>query len=376
VTWLLSVCLAQAIGRKSVAERACISGRDGQDAGMKKRISTGKRLALLLGGAGFLLAHGWALMAVYFWFSGHPVLKFAVVLGYLGIVAGIFKVARTRSHGAWASLVLVAVVALWWSGRKAETGLSYPQETEQDANLTMEGDSIRVSGIRNFQYRSVTDFEPHWSSRTYELSQLEHVDLFFNYWGVPDVAHVMTSFVFKEQPPLAVSIELRAEKGEPNTLLRGFFKQYELHYVWADERDVVQLRTNHRKEQVYLYRTSLKPEQGRRLLKDMALRSNQLVEEPEFYNTLTDNCTNVIAQHVDRLRGESVPWYRRPLLTGRYEKLGYDNGWLLHTLPWEEHRAAASINARAEQGGAAEDFSTRIRTHLAGSGIVEQYPEK
>ena len=79
----------------------------------------------------------------------------------------------------------------------------------------------------------------------------------------------------------------------------------------------------------------------------MAQRSNNLEENPEFFNTLTDNCTNVIAQHVDEVMGRQVPWYRRPLLSGKYERLGYEQGWLLHSLPWQQHRAAALINDRA-----------------------------
>ncbi len=208
--------------------------------------------------------------------------------------------------------------------------------------------------------------------------RLEHVDFFFNYWGLPDVAHVTTSFVFKDEAPLAVSIELRAESGEPATLLRGLFKQYELFYLWADERDMIQRRTNHLQEQVYLFRSNLTPQQGRRLLQDMAQRSNALEEKAEFFNTLTDNCTNVIAQHVDGVMGRQVPWYRRPLLSGKYERLGYEQGWLVHSLPWEQHRTAALVNERARQAEDGPEFYRRIRTHLpvAEAPVQEQYPEK
>ncbi len=334
------------------------------------------RVKALTGGGVVVLLHGWALLALHFWFTGHAVLAWGVVLGYLALLGGIFKAAQTRAHAVWASLMLFAATVVWWSGRKAETGLAYPRETEQAAKTELDGNFITVSGLRNFSYKSEADVSVRWASRSYDLNLLEHVDLFFNYWGVPQVAHVITSFTFRDQPPLAVSIELRAEEGEPNTMLRGFFKQYELIYLWADERDVIQLRTNFRREQVYLYRTSMTPDQGRRLFIDMAMRTNELEETPEFYNTLTDNCTNVIAQHVDRMRGKSVPWYQRPLLTGKYERLGYDAGWLQHSLPWEEHRAAACINGRAEQANGAEDFSTRIRTHLKTAAPVEQYPSQ
>ena len=340
---------------------------------MIKRSHRGKRLAAAAAGGALMLLHGWAVLALYCWFSGHPALAWGAAAGYAVATAAVFKLARTWPHGALVSLVPFAAVAVWWTGRTPETGLHYPVETELAAKLVVDGSLITVNGLRDFRYRSETDFDPRWATRTFDLGQLEHVDFFFNYWGVPEVAHLITSFVFKDQPPLAVSIELRAEAGEPNTLLRGFFKQYELHYLWADERDLIPLHANCRREQVMLHRSSLTPDQGGRLLLDMAQRSNALEEDPVFYNTLTDNCTNVIVRHVDRAQGRVVPWYRQRLLTGKYERLGYDEGWLVHTLPWEQHRAAAMINGRAAGAAASPDFSRLIRTHLPVP-VVEQYP--
>lgn len=332
-------------------------------------------IAVLILTAG--LAHGWALMALYFWFSTNAAVAAGILIGYLLLVVVIFRLAKGWGHGAAVSLVLVVAVVAWWGRRVPETGLRYPKETEQAARLEVDGKFLTVHAMRNFRYRTPADFDARWASRTYDLDQLQHVDLFFNNWGVPDVDHVITSFVFQDQPPLAVSIELRAEEGEPDTLARGIFKQYELFYLWADERDVVALRTNCRKEQVSLHRTSLTPQNGRRLLLEMAGRSNELLETPEFYNTLTDNCTNVIARHVDRLLGQEVPWYRRPLRTGKYVRRGYDEGWLVNTGAWEQFRASALINERAQAEAAEPDFSQRIRTHLpVSAGMEEQYPEK
>ena len=339
----------------------------------------GKPILKKLGTSGLALlaalAHGWALLALYFWFSSVGGIAFAVVIGYLLLLGIIFRLARNWRHGAAVSLVLVVAVGSWWSQRVPETGLRYPKETEQAAKLEVDGNFLTVHAMRNFRYRTPADFEARWTSRTYDLNHLEYVDLFFNNWGMAGVDHIITSFVFKDQPPLAVSIELRSEEGEPNTLLRGFFKQYELFYLWADERDVVALRTTYRKEKVSLHRTSLTPQNARLLLLEMARRSNELLEAPEFYNTLADNCTNAIAQHVDRITGHDVPWYRRPLRTGQYVKLGYDQGWLVQTQAWEDFQASAAIKERAQAGGEDAEFSTRIRTHLpAAVRTEEQYP--
>lgn len=359
---------------------------------MIKRHRWGNKLGRAAAWLLFAGLHGWAVLALYFWFGSYLFLALGVVLAYGLAVYGIVRFSKSRWVGLWTGLMLPMAVMLWWSGRQASTGLAYPKETEQSAKLERDGNFVTVHGIRDFRYRSIGDFEPRWSSRSFNLDELAHVDVFFSYWGVPEVAHVITSFVFNDQPPLTVSIEARREKDEPDTLLRGFFKQYELCYIWADERDVIALRTLQRGEEVALHRTSLTPDQGRRLLLDMMERSNALEDAPEFYNTLTDNCTNAIARHVNRIRGKSVPWWSGPLLTGRYEKLGFDQGWLVHKLPWEAHLAASRIHDRAAAGGDRVDFSKRIRTHFegmdalpasgqdgganspAGGGVVEQYP--
>ena len=96
---------------------------------------------------------------------------------------------------------------------------------------------------------------------------------------------------------LAVSIETRKEKGEGYSTIKGFFRQYELYYVVADERDVIRLRTNYRQdppEDVYVYRMQGPIENGRRVFLEYMRKINGSATQPEFYNTLTSNCTTEI----------------------------------------------------------------------------------
>ncbi|RYD30414.1 MAG: DUF4105 domain-containing protein, partial [Verrucomicrobiaceae bacterium] len=243
--------------------------------------------------------HGWALLALYFWFMGPSVAALILCGVYAIAVWGSFRLAKTRSHGAMVSLVLFLVVAVWWTRRVPEGDLAYAKETVESARITTDLNMLTVAGLRQFRYRSAEDFDERWHTQSYDLEKLQYVDLHFVHWGIPGVAHVITSFVFQDGPPLAVSIELRREKDEPNTLLRGFFKQYEIHYVWSDEPDVIKLRSNYRNaEEVYLHRTSLTPEQGKKMLRGMAARTNWLDSHPEFYNTLTDSCASAISLHL------------------------------------------------------------------------------
>ncbi|MES2708048.1 MAG: DUF4105 domain-containing protein [Verrucomicrobiota bacterium] len=325
---------------------------------------------------GMVLAalHLWALLALYFWFMGPSVPALMVTVLYALGVWGSFRLAKTRSHGALVGLVLFVVVAVWWTRREPGRDLLYPVETAEAARIETELNMLTVSGMREFHYRATDSFDERWTTRSFDLEKLQYVDLYFIRWGLPGVAHIITSFVFEDSPPLAVSIELRREKDEPHTLLRGFFKQYELHYVWADERDVIRLRTNFRKEDVYLHRTDLTPAQAKKMLQDMASRSNRLSEHPEFYDTLTDSCANAVSQHLMRARGKTVPFFRQPLSPAAYEKLGWDEGWLLHSKPeWTADREASHVNARAEQSPDDGGFYTRIRTHLPTPEVERSY---
>lgn len=325
---------------------------------------------------GTLLAglHVWALMALYFWFMGPSVPALVICAVYLAMVGGCFRLAKSRGQGALVSLVIFVAVVAWWSRREPIPDLLYPPETAEAARTETDLNQLTVSGIRQFHYQTVDKFDERWTTRTYDLEKLKYVDLYFVHWGIPGVAHIITSFVFEGEPPLAVSIELRREKDEPHTLLRGFFKQYEVHYVWSDERDVIQLRSNFRREEVYLHRTSLTPAQAKKMLLSMAARTNWLEEHPEFYNTLTDSCVNAISQHLMAAKGRSLPFFQQPLSPGGYEKLGYDQGWLLHVKPtFEEDRETSHVNARAQQGADDSDFSIRIRSHLPTPEVEPSY---
>jgi Domain of unknown function (DUF4105) len=139
-----------------------------------------------------------------------------------------------------------------------------------------------LHNVRNFDYRSETDFTPRWETRTYDLAHLTGLDLVMSYWGSPWIAHTILSRTFADGPPLAISIETRRERAETYSALRGFFREYEIYYVAADERDLVRLRTNYRGEEVYLYRLATPPDRGALLL-DYVKSMNALRDRPAWY---------------------------------------------------------------------------------------------
>lgn len=228
--------------------------------------------------------------------------------------------------------------------------------------------TVHVKNVRNFTWHSLTGFDERWETRSYDLRQLTTVwfivEPFSDYRGP---AHTFVSFGFHRPDGatdyVAVSVELRKEVGESYSPVRGMFREYELTYVVGDERDLVRLRSNVRRDSVYLYQVQATPEQGRQLFRDMLERANALRERPEFYHTLFSSCTTNIVDHVNALAPNKVPAFSHKVLLPAFaDELAYELGLLDTTQPFAALKEAARINARALAADSAADFSRRIRT--------------
>jgi hypothetical protein len=189
--------------------------------------------------------------------------------------------------------------------------------------------------------------------------------MFLSFWGPTLIAHTIASWEFDDAPPLAISIETRREKGESYDALRGFFRQFELYYVVADERDVIGVRTNYRGERTYLYRIKVPADRARAMLLDYLDEINRLAEQPEWYNAFDHNCTTSIRKHGQHI-GERRPWDWRILLNGRLDEMGYELGRLDTSLPFPEFKKRSEITEKAKAAGSASDFSRLIREGLPG----------
>ena len=157
----------------------------------------------------------------------------------------------------------------------------------------------------------------------------------------PTLGHTMLSFGFEGGDHLAVSVEIRRERGEAFSAIKGFFQQYEIMYVVADERDVIEKRVNCDLSDVFLYRSTATPQQARALFKDVMRRVNKLAREPEFYDTLTNNCTTNIRAYINHLKPDEVPYDYRVLLPGYSDRLAYDLGLIERHGSYEETRLRA-----------------------------------
>jgi Domain of unknown function (DUF4105) len=318
------------------------------------------------------LASAWCVLATLRAPVGAPLVRegLAALFGLiaLGALIGLFAT-RWRRRALGAFLAALITFAIGWSRIQPSNDRTFRAEEAVLAYADVEGDRVTVHNIRNFQYRTETDFTPAYYDKTFDLSKLDSVDLGAIYWMGPDIAHIMLSFGFAGQDYLAISIEARKEQGEGYSTIDGFFRHYELFYVVADERDAIGVRALYRNdppEDVYLYRVNGAPDAARRLFLEYLRQINSLRERPQFYNTLTTNCTSTIWMNA-RVNPRHVPLSWKILVSGHVPEYLYEQGRLDTSLPFEELRRRGHINERAREAGpTAPDFSQRIREGLPG----------
>ncbi len=269
--------------------------------------------------------------------------------------------------------VAVAVLLAWWSTVVPSNDRNWSADVARLPHGTVQGDILTIENVRDFDYRSETDWTEHWETRTYDLSTLEGVDLFLSYWGSPVIAHTIMSWRFSDGQHLAISIELRKEVGEVYTPIAGFFRRYEIYYVTADERDVVRLRTNYRGENVYLYPLRMPRGRARKVLLDYVASMNALVAEPSFYNTITGNCTTTIRTHVMQI-GADWPLDYRLFANGYSDEWLYERERIDTSRPFPVVRETSSIDARAKAADQDPAFSTRIRDGMVVPPLLPDPP--
>ena len=330
---------------------------------------TGRALLLLLVAVCIVVASLWGTGMLYFVGPGGSTSRagLAACMALVGLAAIVALALRRWRRAVVTFAVVLALLGGWWSTIRPSNDRDWQPEVARIPEATIDGDLVTVRNIRDFDYRSETDFTPRYYDRTFDLRRLDRVDLVAAYWMGPAIAHVFLTFGFGDDH-LAISIEARKERGEGYSSLAGFFRQYELIYVAGDERDLIRLRTSYRKdppEDVYLFRVQGPMENARRVFVQYMRAINELRDHPEFYNTLTTNCTNVILVNT-RVNPDHLAFSWKILLSGYAPEYVYDAGRLDQSLPFEELKRRSHINAVAQAADQDPDFSRRIRAGLPG----------
>lgn len=323
-------------------------------------------MGLWLGLAGASALTLWASAAIYFDLPFRRLRPAAATVYFLAVSSVLFVFSGDWRGPAMAAAAFIAVLA-WWLWLRPSNHRNWKADVAETAWVEVEGNAVTIHNVRNFDYRTETDYIPRWETRRLDLSMLRGIDVFITYWGSPLFAHPILSFDFGDDGHVAMSVEMRKEVGKTFSTVRGFFRYCELIYTVSDERDVVRLRTSYRKaEEVYLYRTNATPAGARLVFLDYVQRVNRLREHPEWYNALTNNCTTNIADHVAHARGTRVLLDWRILLNGKADEMMHQHGDLAGGLDFAQLKAAAYIGPAARAAGDALDFSRRIRDGRPG----------
>jgi hypothetical protein len=315
---------------------------------------------LALRGVAVFCMAAWAILAVYYSdLSGKsPRLVLAGLLLAAFVTCLFIRKPRFAAWGAF--LVLFVIVLGWFFSIRPSNDRQWLTDVAVVPYAEIDGDRVTVHNIRNFTYTADEVYTPAYYDKTFDLSKLKRVDYILSYWSGRAIAHSMASFEFDDNQFLAFSIETRKERGESYSAVQGFFRQYELTYVIADERDVLKLRTDYRHEDVYVFRTKVPPQNVRTLLLSYLGSANKLKDQPEFYNALTSNCVTSILPHIQQY-DPTARMHWSTILNGYSAKAAYDRGGLDQRYSWDDLEARCHINKAALAAGDSPDFSRLIR---------------
>jgi len=180
---------------------------------------------LELPAVGFL---AWGTLALHFAGPGRGGLADLLAVAWAVVGLAILLLVRPFGRRLTTFAAAVAVLLVWWSTIRPSNDRTWLADVARTPHGELSGDRLTIHDLRNFDYRSETDFTERWETRTYDLSGLDRLDFFLSYWGSPKIAHTIVSWAFQDGQHLAVSIETRKEVGESYDALAGFFRQYEL----------------------------------------------------------------------------------------------------------------------------------------------------
>jgi hypothetical protein len=309
-----------------------------------------------------LLIVTWAALAIYYSNLPWAVGRLALAIAFAVFAIWGFWLSRSRQMSAVVFVLFLGVVG-WWLSIAASQTRNWRPEVAVMPRVTIDGDRVRITGVRNFDYRSENDFTVRYGEREVSLSHLTALDFYVSYWREGLVGHTFLSFIFDNAPPLSISIETRPEVGEGFAPIASLFKQFELIYVVGEERDIVGVRTNHRGETVYLYHLNTSADDARRLFSVYLGRINELADRPEFYHLLSNSCTINIVRYANAA-GRQGSFDIRHLFNGLIDSYLYYSGRVDTTLPFDELRRRSLINEAARAADGAVEFSERIRASL------------
>jgi len=307
----------------------------------------------------------WGILALWYQAPGGDASRTACALIWALAAVGLFA-AWVRSRKVWLLVVYVLAFLLlltWWSTIAPSNDRPWADDVARQVQGSVNGHEVTLTNVRDFNWRSATDYDARWETRRYDLDRLVSTDVVLSYWSGPAIAHSMLSFGFDDGSHVVFSVEIRRRRGQEYSSIGGFFKDFEMTLIAAEERDIIRVRTNVRGEQDYLYPLQIDRTVMRELFLGYVQLANELVAKPAFYNTISTNCTTMVyrlAKPID----PGLPFDIRLLLTGYLPEYLERIGVLEHGMPLASLRRRGDITARARATPIAADFSAAIRAPI------------
>lgn len=335
------------------------------------RLTPARLLLRALLALALILFSAWGALALWFQLAGSLAVLAAAAWCLLILAATMLQLwgpgGPARAPVVAAAMVAAGLLLAWWLSIAPSHDRQWADDVARLLEADVDGDRVTLRNVRDFEWRTETDYTPRWETRHYDLRQLASADLILSYWMGPHIAHTLVSFGFNDGQKLVFSLEIRKERHETFSAAGGFFRKFEQVIVAADERDIVRTRSNARGEQVYLYRLRTPPERLRTVFLEYLRRAGQLRAQPAFYNTVTSNCTTILYE-LGRQISPDLPLDYRLLLSGHFAQYVHDQGALAPGLSFGLLQQRGHINARARQAGAGGDgeFSRAIRAGVPG----------
>jgi hypothetical protein len=315
------------------------------------RIAGGVLATLLVG-----LPAIWGAFALWYQMPGNQVSKALSILLWIAfsltVIAAVWQ--GRMAVGLVVFILAFAGMLVWWTRIPATNEGIWADDVARITTGTVDGNHVTLHNVRNFDWRSSTDYTQRWETRSYDLDQLRSVDMIMSYWGMPAIAHMLISFGFADGAQVAFSVEIRRQTFQGCSEI-----------VAADERDVIRVRTNIRGEDDYLYQLRMPLSAMRSLFLGYVGEANTLAVTPRFYNTITVNCTTLVYHMMKRIVGH-LPLDYRLLLSGYLPEYVYSVNGLNQSYSLQELRTRGRITDRARLSDRSPHFSADIRQGLAG----------
>jgi len=312
-----------------------------------------------------VLSGAWGALALWYQLPGGAVWRTlgGAIWALVVIALAVFAVSRRSWLPLGVYVAMYAVLLAWWASIAPSNNRVWSDDVARMLTGKVQGNAVTLDNVRDFSWRSDADYDALWETRHYDLDRLISADAVLSYWGSKAIAHAMISFGFDDGSHVVFSVEIRKKRGDQYSSIGGFFRQFETILIAADERDIIRVRTNVRGENDYLYPLRIDKPVMRALFLSYVQAANALSDSPQFYNTLTSNCTTIVyrmARQID----SGLPWDMRLLFTGYLPEYLYRVGALDRSVSVEQLSQRGRITDRARNTAPGDDFSKAIRAGL------------